>query len=73
MGNVLCNILLSRLKQYVNEIIWASHYILRRNRSTVDQIFSIRNVLERNAQCECTVLPHSDVPMTVVGLIKTFN
>jgi hypothetical protein len=44
---ILCNILLSRLTPYVNEIIGDHQCGFRRNRSTMDQIFYIRQILEK--------------------------
>jgi hypothetical protein len=39
---ILSNILLARLTSYVSEVIWDHQCGFRRNRSTVDQIFYIR-------------------------------
>jgi hypothetical protein len=44
---ILSNILLARLTLYVNEIIGDNHCGFRRNRSTMDQILYIRQILER--------------------------
>jgi hypothetical protein len=44
---ILSNILLSRLTPYVNEIIGDHQCGFRRNRSTMDQIFYIRQILEK--------------------------
>jgi hypothetical protein len=44
---ILCNIPLARLTLYVNEIIGDHQCGFRRNRSTMDQIFYIRQVLEK--------------------------
>jgi hypothetical protein len=44
---ILCNILLARLTPYVNEIIGDYQCGFRRNRSTADQIFYIRQILEK--------------------------
>ena len=44
---ILSNILLSRMTPYANEIIGEYQYGFRRNRSTVDHIFSIRQILEK--------------------------
>jgi hypothetical protein len=44
---ILCNILLARLTPYVNEIIGDHQCGFRRNRSTADQIFCIRQILEK--------------------------
>jgi hypothetical protein len=45
---ILSNILLARLTPYVNEIIGDHQCGFRRNRSTTDQIFYIRQILEKN-------------------------
>jgi hypothetical protein len=44
---ILSNILLARLTPYVNEIIRDRHWGFRRNISTTDQIFYLRQILER--------------------------
>jgi hypothetical protein len=44
---ILTNILLSRLVLYIDEIIWDHQCGFRRNRSTTDQIFCIRQILEK--------------------------
>jgi hypothetical protein len=44
---ILSNILLARLTPYVNEIIGDHQFGFRRNRSTMDQIFYIRQILEK--------------------------
>jgi len=44
---ILSNILLSRLIPYVKEIIWDCQCGFRRNRSTIDHIFCIRQILEK--------------------------
>jgi hypothetical protein len=44
---ILSNILLSRLVPYIDEIIWDNQCGFRRNRSTTNQIFCIRQILER--------------------------
>jgi retron-type reverse transcriptase len=44
---ILSDILLARLTPYVNEIIGDHQCGFRRNRSTVDQIFYIRQILEK--------------------------
>jgi hypothetical protein len=43
--SILLNILLSRLSPYVDEIIGDHQCGFRRNRSTTDQIFCIRQIL----------------------------
>jgi hypothetical protein len=45
---ILSNILLSRLVPYIDEIIEEHQCGFRRNRSTTDQIFCIRQILEKN-------------------------
>jgi hypothetical protein len=44
---ILSNILLSRLIAYADEIIGDHQCGFRRNRSTTDQIFYIRQILEK--------------------------
>jgi hypothetical protein len=44
---IVFNILLSRLSPYIDEIIGDHQCEFRRNRSTTDEIFSIRQVLEK--------------------------
>jgi hypothetical protein len=44
---ILSNILLSRLTPYADEIIWEHQCGFRRNRSTTDHIFFIRQILEK--------------------------
>jgi hypothetical protein len=44
---ILSNILLARLTPYADEIIGDHQYEFRRNRSTTDQIFYIRQILEK--------------------------
>ena len=44
---ILSNILLSRMTPYANEIIGEYQCGFRRNRSTVDHIFSIQQILEK--------------------------
>jgi len=45
---ILSNILLSRLIPYAKEIIGDHQCGFRRNRSTIDHIFCIRQILEKN-------------------------
>jgi hypothetical protein len=45
--NILSNILLARLTPYMNEIIGDHQCGFRRNRSTMDQNFYIRQILEK--------------------------
>jgi hypothetical protein len=47
---ILSNIILSRLIPYSDEIIWVHQCEFRRNSSTTDQIFYIRQILEK--KCE---------------------
>ena len=47
---ILSNILLSRLTPYAKEIIGDHQCDFRRNRSTIDHIFCIRQILEK--KCE---------------------
>jgi hypothetical protein len=53
---ILSNILLSGLTPYVDEIIGDHQCRFRRNRSTTDQIFCIRQILEKKmgVQWDCT-------------------
>ena len=44
---ILCNILLSRLIPYAEEVIGDHQCGFRRNRSTTDHIFCIRQILEK--------------------------
>jgi sorting nexin-29 len=44
---ILSNILLSRLRPYIDEIIGEHQCGFRRNRSTTDQIFYIRQTLDK--------------------------
>jgi hypothetical protein len=44
---ILSNILLSRLSPYIDEIIGGHQCGFRRNTSTTDQIFCIRQILEK--------------------------
>jgi sorting nexin-29 len=52
---ILSNILLARLNPYVNEIIGGHKCGFRRNRSTTDQIFFIRQILEKKWEYNGTV------------------
>jgi sorting nexin-29 len=52
---ILSNILLSRLIPYADEIIGDNQGCFRRNRSTTDQIFYIRQILEKKWQYNGTV------------------
>jgi hypothetical protein len=45
---MLSNILLSRLSPYIDEIIGDHQFGFRRNGSTTDKIFCIRQILEKN-------------------------
>jgi hypothetical protein len=47
LNKILSNILLSRLSPYVDEIIGDNRCGFRRKRSTTDQIFWIRQILEK--------------------------
>jgi hypothetical protein len=44
---ILSNILLSRLISYTEEIIVDQHFVFRRNSSTTDHIFCIRQIFEK--------------------------
>ncbi|KAJ4436047.1 hypothetical protein ANN_18674 [Periplaneta americana] len=52
---ILSNILLRRLTPYVDEIIGDHQCGFRRNRSTIDQIFSIRQIMEKKWEYKSTV------------------
>jgi hypothetical protein len=52
---MLCNILLARLNPYVNEITGDHQCGFRRKRSTMDQIFYIRQILEKKLEYNGTV------------------
>jgi hypothetical protein len=52
---ILANILLSRLGPYIDEIIGDHQCGFRRNRSTTDQIFCIRQILEKKWKHDETV------------------
>ena len=52
---ILSNILLRRLTPYVDEIIGDHQCGFRRNRSTIDQIFCIRQILEKKWEYKGTV------------------
>jgi hypothetical protein len=52
---ILSNILLVRLTPYVNEIIGDHQCEFRHNRSTTDQIFYIRQILEKKREYNWTV------------------
>jgi hypothetical protein len=52
---ILSNILLASLTPYVNEVIGDHQCGFRRNRSTMDQIFYIRQILEKKWEYNGTV------------------
>jgi hypothetical protein len=52
---ILSNILLARLTPYVNEVIGDHQCGFRRNRSTTDQIFYIRQILQKKWEYNGTV------------------
>ncbi|KAJ4442050.1 hypothetical protein ANN_11916 [Periplaneta americana] len=52
---ILSNILLRRLTPYVDEIIGDHQCGFRRNRSTIDQIFCIRQIMEKKWEYKGTV------------------
>ncbi|KAJ4444213.1 hypothetical protein ANN_06004 [Periplaneta americana] len=52
---ILSNIILRRLTPYVDEIIGDHQCGFRRNRSTIDQIFCIRQILEKKWEYKGTV------------------
>jgi hypothetical protein len=47
---MLYSILRSRLAPYIDEIIGDKHYGFRRNRSSTDQVFYIRQMMEKNGR-----------------------
>jgi hypothetical protein len=53
--NILSNILLSRLGPYIDEISGDHQCGFRCNRSTIDQIFCIRQILEKKWEYNETV------------------
>ena len=52
---ILTNILVSRLTPYIDDIIGDHQCAFRRNRSTIDQIFSISQILEKKWEYNGTV------------------
>ena len=52
---ILTNILVSRLTPYIDDIIGDHQCGFRRNRSTIDQLFSIRQILEKKWEYNGTV------------------
>jgi hypothetical protein len=52
---IVCNILLSRLIPYADEITGGHQCGFRRNRSTTDQIFYVRQILEKKWEYNGTV------------------
>jgi hypothetical protein len=52
---ILSTILLARLTAYSDEIIGDDQCGFRRNRSTIDQILCIRQLLEKTWECNGTV------------------
>jgi hypothetical protein len=52
---MLSNILLSRLSPYIDEIIGDNQCEFRCNRSTTDQIFCIRQILEKKWEYNGTI------------------
>jgi hypothetical protein len=52
---ILSNILLSRLTPYAEEIIGEHQFGCRRNRSTTDHIFCIRQILEKKWEYNAAV------------------
>jgi hypothetical protein len=52
---ILTNILLSRLSSYMDGILWGHQCGFRRNRSTTDQIFYFRQMLEKKLEYHETV------------------
>jgi hypothetical protein len=56
LHTVLSNILVSRLTQYVDEIIEDHQCGFRRSRSTTDQIFCLRQMLKKRMTVYCSTL-----------------
>jgi hypothetical protein len=52
---IVSNIFLARLTSYVNEVLGDHQCEFRLNRSTTDQIFYIRQILEKKWECNGTV------------------
>ena len=52
---ILTNILVSRLTPYIDDIVGDHQCGFKRNRSTIDKIFSIREILEKKWECNGTV------------------
>jgi hypothetical protein len=50
--NILSNILLARLTSYTEEIIGDHQCGFRRNRSTTDHVFCIRQILEKKMRIQ---------------------
>jgi hypothetical protein len=72
---ILSNVLLSRLVPYIDEIIGDHQCGFRRNRSTTDQIFCIRQILEKaynsvRREVLYNILIEFGIPMKLVRLIK---
>ena len=55
MYKIISHILLSRLTPYAEEIIGDHQCGFRRNRSTTDRIFCIRQILEKKWECNAAV------------------
>jgi hypothetical protein len=52
---ILSNILLSKLSPYIKEIVWGHQCGFRHKRSTTDQIFCVRQILEKKWEYNVTV------------------
>jgi hypothetical protein len=63
---ILSNILLSRLSPYIDEIIGDHQCGFRRNRSTTDQIFCIRQILEK-------ICEYNDSWDSAVGIVTGYG
>ena len=64
---ILSNILLSRLTPYAKEIIGDNQCDFRRNRSTIDHIFCIRQILEKIWEY------NEEVPQLLIDFKKAYG
>jgi hypothetical protein len=55
LNKILSNILVTRLISYVDKMMGDHQCGFQHNRSTTDQIFCIRQILEENVECNETV------------------
>ena len=64
---ILSNMLLSRMTPYANEIIGEYQCGFRRNRSTMDYLFSIGEILEKKWEC------NKDVFQLIIYFEKAYD